>query len=122
MRDTVARPAAPTAIAAALKLIGSVSWPHRFTATVANAAHVAARTNERPCGPVLWPLRPEYDREWYQYDRRNGEPQRRGQERRGAFEADPDREPRGAPDQAEHRERRALLRTRRHRPRIAAVS
>src|SRR2546422_11654651 len=65
MSETVAKPTAPTVIAAALKLIGSVSWPHRFTAAVADAAHVVARTIESmgdtfssPVGPgVLWKIR-----------------------------------------------------------------
>src|SRR3989442_496971 len=58
MRERPARAPAPTAMDAALKLIGSVSWPQRFTATVANAAHVAPRTIDklgktcpRPPGP-----------------------------------------------------------------------
>src|SRR3989442_463421 len=58
MRETPAKAAAPTAMDAALKLIGSVSWPHRFTATVANAAHVApspidniGNTSSRPPVP-----------------------------------------------------------------------
>src|SRR5437867_2024195 len=42
--DTAARLAVPTAIAAALKVTGSVAWPHRLIAMVANAAHVADRT------------------------------------------------------------------------------
>src|SRR3989441_2269111 len=42
--ETPAKAAAPTAMDAALKLIDYDSGPHRFTATVANAAHVAPGT------------------------------------------------------------------------------
>src|SRR5437867_6527854 len=42
--EAPASPSAPVPIAIPLKLTGSASWPHRFTATLAIAAHVAATT------------------------------------------------------------------------------
>src|SRR5438445_77017 len=43
-REAAAGVTAPVPIAKALRLTVSMSWPHRFTATLAAAAHVAART------------------------------------------------------------------------------
>ena len=44
MRDAAARVIAPVPIENAFRLTESMSCPHRFTATLAAAAHVAART------------------------------------------------------------------------------
>src|SRR3989454_379653 len=43
-RDAAARVIAPVPMENAFRLTGSMSWPHRFTATLAAAAQVAART------------------------------------------------------------------------------
>src|SRR5207244_3489040 len=63
MRERPARAPAPTAMDAALKLIGSVSWPQRFTATVANAAHVAPRTIDNLGNTCARPAVPSWLRE-----------------------------------------------------------
>ena len=74
----------------------------------------ADESDERPLGPVLRPLRSEHDRQEDEHDRGDGKPQGGGQEGRRALQADPDREPRGSPDDTEHREGRAPRGTRRH--------
>src|SRR2546426_7440069 len=60
VRETAASATAPIPIASPLKLTGSTSCPHRFTATFAADAHAAAATSasigkNRPAVAARWP-------------------------------------------------------------------